>query len=37
MKNLKHLICMLLLASAVGFGIGHGIQGRYNDKGWIFN
>jgi hypothetical protein len=25
-----------VLASAVGFGIGHGIQGRYADKGWIF-
>lgn len=25
-----------VLASAVGFGIGHGIQGRYNEKGWIF-
>jgi hypothetical protein len=25
-----------VLASTVGFGIGHGIQGRYQDKGWIF-
>lgn len=25
-----------VLASAVGFGIGHGIQGRYAEKGWIF-
>jgi hypothetical protein len=25
-----------ILASTAGFGIGHAIQGRYNDKGWIF-
>ncbi|UYL09615.1 hypothetical protein B9G69_003390 [Bdellovibrio sp. SKB1291214] len=25
-----------VLTSAVGFGIGHGIQGRYAEKGWIF-
>ncbi|MBC7371227.1 MAG: hypothetical protein H7326_06665 [Bdellovibrionaceae bacterium] len=25
-----------ILASTVGFGIGHGIQGRYAEKGWIF-
>lgn len=25
-----------VIASTVGFGIGHGIQGRYADKGWIF-
>lgn len=25
-----------ILGSAIGFGIGHGIQGRYAEKGWIF-
>jgi len=25
-----------VLASTIGFGIGHGVQGRYSDKGWIF-
>ena len=25
-----------VIASTVGFGIGHGIQGRYAEKGWIF-
>src|SRR5687767_4797890 len=25
-----------ILASTVGFGIGHGVQGRYGDKGWIY-
>lgn len=25
-----------ILASTVGFGIGHAVQGRYEDKGWIF-
>lgn len=25
-----------VLASTIGFGIGHGVQGRYADKGWIF-
>lgn len=25
-----------ILGSAAGFGIGHAIQGRYGDKGWIF-
>jgi hypothetical protein len=25
-----------VLASTLGFGIGHGVQGRYADKGWIF-
>lgn len=25
-----------ILGSAFGFGIGHAIQGRYVDKGWIF-
>jgi len=25
-----------VLGSTIGLGIGHGIQGRYQDKGWIF-
>lgn len=25
-----------VIGSVVGLGIGHGIQGRYQDKGWIF-
>lgn len=25
-----------VLGSTVGFGIGHAVQGRYSDKGWIF-
>lgn len=25
-----------ILGSTFGFGIGHGIQGRYAEKGWIF-
>lgn len=25
-----------VIGSAIGLGIGHGIQGRYADKGWIF-
>lgn len=25
-----------ILGSTVGFGIGHGIQGRYQERGWIF-
>ena len=25
-----------VIASAIGLGIGHGIEGRYADKGWIF-
>lgn len=25
-----------ILGTAVGFGIGHGIQGRYSERGWIF-
>lgn len=25
-----------IVGSAVGYGIGHAIQGRYSDKGWIF-
>ncbi|MBC7740888.1 MAG: hypothetical protein H7061_01745 [Bdellovibrionaceae bacterium] len=25
-----------ILGSTLGFGIGHGVQGRYADKGWIF-
>ena len=25
-----------ILGSTLGFGIGHGVQGRYAEKGWIF-
>lgn len=25
-----------VLGSTLGFGIGHGVQGRYGSKGWIF-
>lgn len=25
-----------VLGTAVGFGIGHAVQGRWQDKGWIF-
>ncbi|MBK7962192.1 MAG: hypothetical protein IPK04_14030 [Bdellovibrionales bacterium] len=25
-----------ILASTIGFGIGHAVQGRWADKGWIF-
>lgn len=25
-----------VLGSTIGFGIGHAVQGRYGDKGWIF-
>ena len=25
-----------VIASVIGLGIGHGIQGRYAEKGWIF-
>lgn len=25
-----------VLGSTIGFGIGHAVQGRYEDKGWIF-
>ena len=25
-----------ILGSAIGFGIGHAVQGRYGSKGWIF-
>ncbi len=25
-----------IVGSSVGFGIGHAIQGRYGDRGWIF-
>ncbi len=25
-----------VLASTLGFGIGHAVQGRYSEKGWIF-
>jgi hypothetical protein len=26
-----------VVGSAVGFGIGHAIQGRYGERGWIFS